>query len=162
MLPTLALPVMFTVVDPLIAPVNTPAAAPILPTLALPVTLRTPPVIKFPPVMCPDDIKLPLILAVPVMLALAELITRTLLEPEALRDTLPLLATTKLLVPLDILVTPAAGLIQLNPPDPFVDNTQPLEPPVIVILPMGPRLLVPFTVKLAVGVVVPTRMFPPK
>ena len=33
--------------------VNTPAAAPILPTLALPVTLNAPPVVKFPPLMLP-------------------------------------------------------------------------------------------------------------
>ena len=38
-LPTLALPVTFNVVEPVMAPVNTPAAAPRLPTLALPVTL---------------------------------------------------------------------------------------------------------------------------
>ena len=53
-------------------------------------------------------------------------------------------------------------LPQLSVPDPLVVNTCPLEPPVIVMLPMGPRLLVPFTVRLAEGVVVPTRMFPPK
>ena len=99
-----------------------------------------PPVVMFPTVAFPTTFNVPAILApVPV--------TTIVVVPLALILTLPLdTGILTLLVPL--LIPAELIAIQLNPPDPFVCSTYPLEPPVIVTLPTAPKLLVPDTVKL--------------
>ena len=105
----------------------------------------------FPTLMLPA-VKLPVTFAVPLMFAPVPVTTNTLVLPDALILTFPLeLGILTLLLPLlmlDVLIP-----TQLNPPEPFVCNTYPLVPPVIVTLPTAPKLVVPETVRLLAEII---------
>ena len=78
-------------------------------------------------------------------------ITNTLLFPPTLAVIFPpLVVTYRLLLPLLIPLVPLPGGNQDNDPDPSVLNTYPDPPPVMVILPTGPKSLKPVTVKLGI------------
>jgi hypothetical protein len=161
-LPTLALPVTLNVppVDKL-PPVTVPVAViipaePKLPTLALPVTLSTPPVFKFPAVTLPvatinppvpklAALALPLAFNVPVTLAPVLVTTNTFATPPTLVLTLPF-ATGISIFDVPLLTPDVTIVVQLRLPEPLVDKNCPLVPPVIMTLPLGPKLLTPLTV----------------
>ena len=95
--------------------VNTPAAAPILPTLALPVTLNAPAVVKLPPVTLPvattnppvpklPTLALPVAFSVPDIFAPVPVTTTMFALPAELIVTLALASTLTLLLPFCIAV----------------------------------------------------------
>ena len=89
-------------------------------------------------------VAVPVALNVPLTLAPVPLTTNILALPALLILILPLFRTLILLVPFVIL----EGVINDNPPEPFVLSTCPLEPPVIPTFPTAPKLVNPDTVKL--------------
>ena len=108
-----------------------------LPAVTLPVTVAVPPVDRLPTVAVPVE------LIVPATLTPVPVTTITFALPALLKSILPLSSTCTLLVPFDnkdVLI-----VWKLKPPEPFVVNTCPFEPPVIVILPIAFKFDVPVT-----------------
>ena len=130
-------------------PVNAPATAPTLPTLALPVTLNLPTVVKLPPDTLPVAVINP---AVPKLPTLALLVTVNtppvdMLPPDRLpvivanpeTPRLPTLALPEIDIAPDIPILPTLALpVTLN--EPPVDRLPPVMLPVAFINPPVPKL----------------------
>ena len=89
-------------------------------------------------------IKLPVAFNVPEIFAPVPVTTNTLALPTALILTLPL-ATGMFILLLPLLTPAELRGVQLNPPPPFVCNTYPLEPPIMITLLTEFKLDIPVT-----------------